>query len=87
MKPANEREKLDALIELANAVCDLIYYHTIKSPLKGIPSGELFVRLTMPLESYELLIDQLVSIELVERTPGHLLKWIGPDRDLSEYES
>lgn len=48
--------------------------------LRHVPSGHLYARLmgVMTLQQYEQVIDLLIEARLVERTPSHLLRWIGP---------
>ena len=48
--------------------------------LGEVPSGHLYARLmgVMELQQYEQVIDLLIDAQLIERTPAHLLRWIGP---------
>ena len=48
--------------------------------LGEVPSGHLYARLmgVMELHQYEQVIDLLIGAQLIERTPAHLLRWIGP---------
>ena len=59
-----------ALAALAEAIRDL----------GEIPEGELYARLMgyLDLNGFTRLIDRLIGAKLVERTPAHLLRWIGP---------
>ncbi len=63
-----------AVVRVAQAVAEAI------RDLREVPSGHLYARLmgVMTLQQYEQVIDLLVDAHLVERTPSHLLRWIGP---------
>ena len=63
-----------AAVRVAHAVAETI------RELGEVPSGHLYARLmgVMELRQYEQVIDLLVDARLVERTPSHLLRWIGP---------
>lgn len=63
-----------AAVRVAYAVAETI------RELGQVPSGHLYARLmgVMELHQYEQVIDLLVDARLVERTPSHLLRWIGP---------
>ncbi len=62
-------------VRIVQAVADAI------REVKEVPSGHLYASL-MPtgisLARYELLIDTLCRAGLVQRTAGHVLKWVGP---------
>ena len=47
--------------------------------LGEIPAGHLYARLmnVMDLNQFDALIDILCQAGVVERTPAHLLRWIG----------
>lgn len=49
--------------------------------VKEIPSGTLYVQVlgVLTLEQYQRCIDILKGAKLVEETPGHLLRWVGPE--------
>ena len=63
-----------AAVRVAQAVAEAI------RDLREVPSGHLSARLmgVMTLQQYEQVIDLLIEARLVERTPSHLLRWIGP---------
>lgn len=63
-----------AAVRVAHAVAETI------RELGQVPSGHLYARLmgVMEIHQYEQVIDLLVDARLVERTPFHLLRWIGP---------
>lgn len=63
-----------AVVRIAQAVAETI------RDLREVPSGHLYARLmgVMTLQQYEQVIDLLIDAHLVERTPSHLLRWIGP---------
>ena len=46
-----------------------------------VPAGTLYAALCgrMDLGSFEGLVKVLQGARLVERTPGHLLRWVGPE--------
>jgi len=60
---------------------------TAASPLKGVPSGELYAHLQplLNLEQYERVLSMLIQANLVERK-NHLLSWIGPAALIPEAE-
>lgn len=66
----------EMIIAVGEAIRDL----TATSPLGGVPSGELYVRLAplMSLAAYESIVRLLVLSGYVKRKPSHLLVWIGP---------
>lgn len=63
-----------AAVRVAHAIAESI------RELGEIPSGHLYARLMgiMDLRQYEQFIDILIDARLVERTPAHRLRWIGP---------
>jgi len=63
-----------AAVRVAHAVAEAI------RELGQVPSGHLYARLMGVMEhhQYEQVVDVLVDAHLVERTPSHLLRWIGP---------
>jgi hypothetical protein len=48
--------------------------------LGEVPSGVLYSQLmgAVSLSAYEKIIGTLKGAKLVEETPGHLLRWVGP---------
>ena len=63
-----------AAVRVVHAVAETI------RELGQVPSGHLYARLmgVMELHQYEQVIDLLADAQLIERTPSHLLRWIGP---------
>jgi hypothetical protein len=49
----------------------------------AIPDGHLYAQVMghLSLEQYNGLINILIRAGLVERTPGHVLKWVGPKKE------
>lgn len=70
------RDQIKAAFEVTRAVADTI------RELGEVPSGHLYARMmgTMELHQYEQVIGVLKHAELVEETPAHLLRWIGPKK-------
>jgi hypothetical protein len=48
--------------------------------LGEVPSGHLYAQLMgrFSLAEYEKIIDTLIGAGLVEKSPMHVLKWVGP---------
>jgi hypothetical protein len=61
-------------VRVAHAVAETI------RELGEVPSGHLYARLmgVMELHQFEQVIDLLVDARIVEHSPSHLLRWIGP---------
>jgi len=72
--------KSDKAPQLTAALKALTIVATIIYEAKEIPSGHLYARLMHKVdhETYDALIRRLEAMELIRRTPGHLLQWIGP---------
>jgi hypothetical protein len=72
------KKQVLASIELIKTVAEVI------RTAKQIPNGELYA-IVMPsgisIQSYTKVLDTLKKAQLIEETPGHLLKWIGPNLD------
>jgi hypothetical protein len=65
------RGAVDTVLVLAEAVREL----------GEVPSGELYavaMSAGLSLESYQKVLGILKRANLVEETPGHLLRWVGP---------
>jgi hypothetical protein len=73
------REQTVAALEFYKAVAEAIRDLSAVSPLGGVPSGELYVRLSgvIGIESYKALLDSLEGAKLI-KVKGHLITWIGP---------
>ncbi len=71
-----DRDKNDVLsaIELVRIVADTI------RDLSEVPSSHLYTQLmnVIDIRCFERVVTLLVDARLVERTPSHLLRWIGP---------
>ena len=77
---SHTKEQITAAIELAKTVADMIKAATETSPLKGIPSGELYARLmpalpSLTVETYNSLIDLLKRSGIVKES-NYLLSFI-----------
>ena len=72
-----------AVLEIYKAVAETIRDLSAVSPLGGVPSGELWVRVDgmlggkMPVASWQALVETLIKAKLITNH-GHLLVWIGP---------
>ncbi len=66
-----------AQVKAAMAVV-LVVGETIRD-LGEVPSGHLYAQLMgrFSLAEYEKIIDTLVRAGVVEKTPQHLLRWVG----------
>lgn len=64
---------------LALALGDTIRELSAVSPLKGVPSGELYAHVSnyIDIHQYTAAINTLVICKLVE-DKNHFLRWIGP---------
>lgn len=64
-----------ATFELLKALAETIHH------AGEIPSGELYARIMgkVTLRDYNRLVAALKRTGLVTETPGHLLRWIGPE--------
>ena len=64
-------------VRLVHAVAEAI------RELGEVPSGHLYARMmaVMEVHQFERVIDVLVAAKLVERSPAHLLRWVGPTAD------
>lgn len=71
---SEEQMNMTAALKALTIVATIIY------EAKEIPSGHLYARLMHKVdhETYDALIRRLEAMELIRRTPGHLLQWIGP---------
>lgn len=69
----------NAAIGMAAALGDAIRSLTESSPLRGVPSGELYARVMgrMDIRTYGALIGALKRAGLIEER-SHLLTWVGP---------
>jgi hypothetical protein len=74
--PSNNelRKQIEATYQMLKAFAEIIYR------AGEVPSGELYVRVMhkMSLDDYNRLIATLKRTGLVTETPGHLLRWTGP---------
>ena len=73
-KDPDQHDVLSA-IELVRTVADSI------CELGEVPSGHLYARVmgVMDPRCFERIVTLLVDAGLVERTPSHLLRWVGPE--------
>lgn len=65
---------IETLLRAMSAIAQTVY------EAGEIPSGHLYAPLMdrMDLHTYQQFIDRLKAMNLVEETPAHLLRWIGP---------
>ena len=70
------RRNLEAAIEGVKALAEII------RELGEVPSGLLYSRLMgkVTLSDYNRLIGILKETGLVVETPGHVLRWVGPEQ-------
>jgi hypothetical protein len=71
--------QVTACIEVIRAICDCIKDCTLKSSLRGIPSGELYAQVMSYLtyDQYTAIISKLKELGIV-REFNHLLTWVAP---------
>lgn len=65
--------ELSARLAAIQAVADTIRH------LRSVPSGRLYASVmgVLSLDRYEQIVGVLVDAALVERSPNHMLRWIG----------
>ena len=71
---SKSKDKINAALNVVQAIAETI------RKLGEVPSGELYARLVgkLDLPDYEEVIRILKETGLVTETPGHLLRWNGP---------
>lgn len=76
------KEVAKAQLEACMALAEAIREGNTMGP-GTLPDGHLYamVMAHLSLEQYNGMINVLVSAGLVERCPGHLLKWVGPKKE------
>jgi len=69
------RDQLESAFQALKALAEIIRH------AGEVPSGELYARLMgkVTLEDYTRLVETLKRTGLVTETPGHLLRWVGPE--------
>ncbi len=69
-------EQINAYMAIVEALSEAI------EGLGEVPSGHLYavVMGKINLDTYERIIDLLVSVGCVTRKPGHVLKWTGGEK-------
>ena len=83
MKAMSKTRELRHAIGIAHALAETIRLR------REIPSGHLYATVmhTMTLEQYEQFIGILIEAAVVERTPSHLLRWVGPAANPQPYQA
>lgn len=73
---APTKEQVSQALRITLAVTEAIR----EAGRDGIPSGTLYATLAgrVDLVGYEKMLGLIKGAGLVEETPGHLLRWIGP---------
>ena len=86
MTTATSYEPSQATRDQLKAAMQLLFAMSCAIQEAGeMPSGVLYtlVMHVTDLAGYERAIDRLVGAELVVRAPNHLLKWVGPAKEVA----